>query len=871
MSISFKHSKTAVAVSMICSSLFLGGCGSDKKTDVVIVEPEPVPGMFDNVQGHWNKLGYGEFIHIGADKIEMFEFNEYGCVVTDTVTHDEAEEAIKEIKKTDVGRLSVLLNDSLRATVYHPSDALPASCNEPLTVSSEVSPEVTFEFFWHAFNDYYAFFDARNVDWQLSYQTYRPMVTAQTTRQELFDIFSLMIEPLRDAHTSIESEDDDFSVEKTIPFENAMFATIAQFHRGGHEATFDEIKAWFYQRYMQIQKGYVTDESFGTYPQDAAYPTMLWGKTANNVGVLVINDMFSFARPGEQIGENGLPGIVEAANEQMALVMEQLKDTDGLILDIRLNEGGADDISLAIAQYFANKEVNAFHKQAETRVGQGHSTVVTLVANEQAYTKPVYLLTSQQTTSAAEIFTMAMKELDHVTQVGEETSGALSDVLTLILPNGWEMSLSNEVYRDSQGQTHEVSGLQPDVHAWAYTLESMGNGKFESYEAALKAMGKWQKPTLSQDNFEAMVNQLMVEGKIPGAALAVVKSGEVVYQNGFGKADESGRAVTADTPFYLASVSKTLLGTTMAEVEADNLLSIDDAVKPLLDFSLDYPAQPDFEPTLRHLVTHTSGIIDQPETFLCSYYLMDDHSSLFQLVDSSLNCDDYIESDLAGFFTHYLQQGGDKYQQGNFTSSMGYGPDQVTYYSNIATALSGYAMEQKVGKPLPTLTREYVFNALDMNQSYWSIEGEPEDLALRYYFDQDSGKPLPIPDYAAVTYADGSAISSAADMAKYMAAVMNDGVYQGRQLLTKAAVQKMLTRQSEVATSDRGVGYFWRLDGDYISHDGGDPGVRSQIWADKNADVAIVLLTNGDTTTNEATSLAFGQINALLKQFAYSL
>lgn len=868
----FTRSKTAVAVSIVCSSMLLTGCGGNSKsTPPVVVEPEPPQSLFADVQGFWHKKGYGEFVHIGENSLEMYEFNEFGCIKTDSVDHQQGEALVDEIKKTDAGNLSVLVKNNLRADVYHSAASLPESCHEPIELSANTNPEVVFDYFWHTFNDYYAFFEARGVNWQQTYEQYRSQVTAQTTEEQLFDILASMITPLRDGHSSISSEDDDFSIGKTIPMESSMFATIATLHRGGQNASFEDIEAWFYQRYIEIQKGYVTEQSLGVYPSHSPMPTLLWGKTPNNVGLLVVNDMFNFAADGEQVGEHGIKGIVEAAQEQMDIVMEQLKDTDGLILDIRINGGGADDISLAIAQYFADQDVTVFHKQAVNRTGQGQAYEVKLTANENAYTKPVYLLTSQKTASAAEIFTMAMKPLEHVIQVGEETSGALSDVLSLKLPNGWGMSMSNEVYKDGQGLVHEVSGLTPDIPAWAYTYESMDSGRFETYEAALKQLGKWQKPQLSQQSFETQVAQIMSQSHIPGVAVAIVKDDEVAYSQGFGRADENGRPVTVDTPFFLASVSKTILGTLMAQAESDNIIAINEPVAPLLSFSIDYPNSEDFSPTFRHLVTHTSGIIDEKNAFFCNYFLLADNSSLFELVDDSISCDDYIENDMGMYLARYLQVGGDYYRQENFTASMDVAPGEIHYYSNFATALAGYALEKKSGRPLPDLTHEYVFGPLQMNRSVWSIEGQPTDLATRYYYDEDLGKPQPIPDYNAVVYPDGGAISSAADMAKYMVAVMNNGVYQDQQVLNSQAVEKMLSNQSEAANTERGVGYFWRLDGDYFSHNGGDPGVRTQIWADTNAGVGIVLLTNAPALDHEDAEEGFEQINALLKTFARSL
>jgi len=79
------------------------------------------------------------------------------------------------------------------------------------------------------------------------------------------------------------------------------------------------------------------------------------------------------------------------------------------------------------------------------------------------YLKPVYLLTSELTASAAEVFTLRMRELPHVVQVGETTQGVFSDSTEKGLPNGWILAMSTETYRDPAGRNYEGAGLAPAI------------------------------------------------------------------------------------------------------------------------------------------------------------------------------------------------------------------------------------------------------------------------------------------------------------------------------------------------------------------------------------------------------------------------
>lgn len=81
------------------------------------------------------------------------------------------------------------------------------------------------------------------------------------------------------------------------------------------------------------------------------------------------------------------------------------------------------------------------------------------------FSGPTYVLTSDVTASAAESLTLAFRALPTVTHVGARTRGALSDAFEKKLPNGWIVTLSNEVYLDHKGNSWEGTGIPPD-HEW---------------------------------------------------------------------------------------------------------------------------------------------------------------------------------------------------------------------------------------------------------------------------------------------------------------------------------------------------------------------------------------------------------------------
>lgn len=109
-------------------------------------------------------------------------------------------------------------------------------------------------------------------------------------------------------------------------------------------------------------------------------------------------------------------------------------------------------------------------------------------------------------------------------------------------------------------------------------------------------------PMEGLQGFEAELDSLRVELKIPGLSAAISKDGEIVWSMGFGYADaEAGRPATATTPFHLASLTKPFAATIVMQLVEDNSVGLDD---PVSEYGVNLEA--DGIIRVRHLLTHTS-------------------------------------------------------------------------------------------------------------------------------------------------------------------------------------------------------------------------------------------------------------------------
>lgn len=157
---------------------------------------------------------------------------------------------------------------------------------------------------------------------------------------------------------------------------------------------------------------------------------------------------------------------------------------------MRLNGGGYDEVGLAIASRFTDQRRQAMSKTARGYYGETKPVTADIYPEGNApYLKPVIIIAGPDTASAAEVFLIAMNNLPNVTIMGENSSGDLSNILGKQLPNGWEFGLSNEVYLDHLGKSHEVIGFPPEINVTVFSLEELENKRNSAIETALSTLG----------------------------------------------------------------------------------------------------------------------------------------------------------------------------------------------------------------------------------------------------------------------------------------------------------------------------------------------------------------------------------------------
>ncbi|MBP7239576.1 MAG: S41 family peptidase [Saprospiraceae bacterium] len=314
----------------------------------------------------------------------------------------------------------------------------PAVSNDPIS---------NFEAMWKSYDQYYGLFEPKEVDWQATYNQYRPMINEQTTDDQLKSIFHAMIDPLDDNHTYI------ITTENEPRIESGIFDTL-------------KVQTDFS---LDLIPSYVND--FTHYGAAIDYGTL-----ADNIGYIHLGDFI----PSRKYFEDALDQIIG-----------KLKNTDGLVIDIRDNPGGNDAAAQYVAGRFAAER--KLYMNVRKKSGPGPNDFTQAIpwhvepTGGTRYTKSIVLLTSRWTQSAGETFTLAMQELANVTQLGDFTSGAFSDNIARELPNGWFCFMSIGDYRAADGKSYEGIGVKPDM--WIVnSKQDIQSGKDRTLEKALELL-----------------------------------------------------------------------------------------------------------------------------------------------------------------------------------------------------------------------------------------------------------------------------------------------------------------------------------------------------------------------------------------------
>jgi hypothetical protein len=421
--------------------------------------------------GLWATEGYGLVFDVRQDSVISYEITKVSCIPSNRAVTSPTPPAgaLAAFGRPGTPVTYVILpgktrNDARVHLAYAASDMIvhridrkPVACDAP----TPDTPLSNFDVFAQTWAEQYGFFREKKVDWASVVAANRPRVTDATTPEPLFDILSGMISPLQDAHSYIGA-----------PAINKNFGGVRK------TPSFLETRA-------ARDSGYALVTPHLTSPLRRFCEGRLeFGMLGPDVGYLRIRGFSGYTKDGAF--ETGLAALEAGLDTAFA----DTRGWKGLVIDVRLNGGGADPYGIAIARRLTATPYTAYVKQARsdpvdpTKWTEAQPSVVQ-PTTRPSFRGPVVELTGVQSISAAETFTQAlMNRKPKVIRVGETTQGVFSDVLGRTLPNGWRFGLANERFV-TDGKSFDNVGIAPDVPVESLTPAARATGKDAAVEKAL--------------------------------------------------------------------------------------------------------------------------------------------------------------------------------------------------------------------------------------------------------------------------------------------------------------------------------------------------------------------------------------------------
>ncbi|NJO13252.1 MAG: beta-lactamase family protein, partial [Gammaproteobacteria bacterium] len=305
---------------------------------------------------------------------------------------------------------------------------------------------------------------------------------------------------------------------------------------------------------------------------------------------------------------------------------------------------------------------------------------------------------------------------------------------------------------------------------------------------------------------EAHVERIMspYAGEVPGAALLILKDGEPVVRKGYGLANlEERTPVTAQTNFRLASLTKQFTAACILLLVEEGKVGLADPVRRW------FPSLPDAANgiTVRHLLTHTSGLIDYEDVIPATLSRQLRDADVLQLLEHQDR-------------TYFV-------------------PGTAYRYSNSAYALLALLVERASGKTFAAFLRERIFQPLKMTGTVAHEEGISHVAHRAFGYSEEHGRWIRT-DQSQTSAVLGTAgvYASLDDLAKWDAALYDERLLKAHSL--------RLAFAAATATDDPAIAYGmgWRISGETLWHSGETQGFRNVIVRFPARRLTVVMLTN---------------------------
>lgn len=440
----------------------------------------------EGIEGIWKSAGYGRIITIAKDaatggrRLTTFDATKISCL--NAGTKPQVRETGGEVGFGDGGRRELTVRGdgdhaylrvlgTLTDIRLDRLERQPA-CPSPVPSDGPARRRLAFDIFWKTFAENYPPYEHWPLD-RSDEARDRAALERANTDKKLDELLRSMVRKLGDAHTGVTWKDDSTN--------------------GVRPGTRDseDMDAKAVRTAIERRLGIRLTKVIG----GVEYATGLPG----GLGYLRVNrlDGFSGDRSSYDTDRERFNGALDTVFGRA-----RQDHWEGLILDMRLNDGGHDVLGLDLAARLTQERHYAFKKRGRDLDDPSGFTpyqdfnVEPSTRPGLAPGKPAVVLVSDMTVSAGETAILAMRNRKpEPTLIGRATQGIFSDQMFPGLPGGWTFELSNEDYRPKDGTSLEGVGIPatPGFGTPVFEPDELGGGCDSALAKAIELLA--QRPT----------------------------------------------------------------------------------------------------------------------------------------------------------------------------------------------------------------------------------------------------------------------------------------------------------------------------------------------------------------------------------------
>jgi hypothetical protein len=289
--------------------------------------------------------------------------------------------------------------------------------SSPVAPSGPADLSAQFSQIWNDFDQNYSYFDYKRINWNALRTEFEPRATAAGSQDQMMLVVQEMLARLHDQHVVL----------------NGPGRTLRTYVPN-YVVNWDD-GVW--RQYLARSSATIRGSAVSAVMNGVAYMAV----SSWNSSRLSVADLDAF--------------------------LDAFRDRPALIVDVRMNPGGDDQLAFQFAGRFATSTTISTYVQF--RNGRSHSDFTPQTPRTFSprgsfqFTRPVLLLVGRFCASSNESFISGMRELPNVTVAGDTTGGATANPQTFTLPGGWSYTVSRWIEYTARGQIIEDQGIQPGV------------------------------------------------------------------------------------------------------------------------------------------------------------------------------------------------------------------------------------------------------------------------------------------------------------------------------------------------------------------------------------------------------------------------